>query len=735
MADALLSAVASTIVESISSLLSEEFGITGGLKTELKRMQSTFTTIQAVLVDAEEKQWTSEAIKDWLRKLKATAYEVEDILDDFAANTPRGTQVNTLSRFPKQLSFHFKMAHKLRNVREKLDAIAGERSKFHLTEGIRAVEDRQVGLTVPKTVRHMFARSGTPNLHNVNFLRSLIVKAKKKGEEEFYLKIATKQKHLRALEVSFYSITMNLSFDNFRHLRYLNFRGFNISTLPESISSLRNLQTLNLRDCRQLRTLPKGLKHLKSLIYLDIGGCISLTCMPDGLGQLSSLRVLSKFIVGKDHGCHIDELKEMALEGELRIKELDNVKSSADARSANLNMKQNLRSLSLEWRESKSNDGARDENGEDVLTGLQPHPNLKKLSITSYHGARFSNWLMDLLVVEISLEKCGRCECLPPLGKLSFLKVLDIFRMDALKSIDSSFYGDGETSFPSLESLRLTHMPCLEEWTTINDGRESFPLLSSLTITNCPKLVEIPPVLELSLKSLQIYGNFTISLLNSVVHLTSLTFLSVYGLIDLTVVPEGVLQHHKHLEELALSGLRRLKSLSDVLDNLSALKHLKISFCDELESLPAGLENLSSLESLLLFRCDSLVGLPENGLRGLSSLSILSIKNCEKLESLSEGVRYLTSLRDLQIWECPELKSLPESIQHLTSLSSLRIDRCENLMSLPRGLQSLTALKELSITECPNVERRCKAEGGEDWPFIAHIPTVQIRSGKEYSRR
>ncbi|OMO73329.1 hypothetical protein COLO4_27159 [Corchorus olitorius] len=684
MADALLTAVATSILDSINSLWLQEFGISGSLKTELERLQSTLTTIQAVLLDAEEKQWKSEAIKNWLRKLKDVAYEVDDILDEFATNTHRG----------------------------RLQRDAGN-------------------LKLPK----------------VNSLRSLIV------QDDFYLKIATKQKHLRALEVRDYQ-AMKISIDNFRHVRYLNLTDSDVQIVPESISSLRNLQTLNLRYCHRLQMLPEGLSDLKNLIYVDITECYALTCMPAGLGKLLSLRTLSRFIVGKRRGCYIDELKGLALEGELCIEDLDNVKSSRDARSANLKMKQNLRSVSLAWRENNSGD--QHENAEDVLNGLQPHSSLKKLSIRNYHGPRFSYWLMNLLVpnlIEISLENCGSCECLPPLGKLHFLKKLSINGMDALKFIDSSFYGDGEISFPSLEWLCFSDMLCLEEWTTVN-GKETFPLLTSLTIGYCPMLVELPMLP--SLKRLEV-EEASVSLLSSVMHFTFLTSLKIGDHTgELTVLPDGLLRNYKQLEDLTICAIN-LKSLSNVLDNLSALRRLDLQICHDLESLPAGLESLSCLESLHLSKCDSLISLPANGLCGLSSLSSLWIQNCEKLESLSNGVRYLTSLKDLLIDVCPELKSLPDSIQHLSALRSLRILGCEgltclpnqiqhlsslslleiwecpNLMALPRGLQSLMALTELRIGKCSHLERRCIKEIGEDWPFIAHIPCTTIKSYEEYS--
>ncbi|OMO55607.1 Disease resistance protein [Corchorus capsularis] len=102
MADALLSAVVNTILDNINSLWLQEFGITGGLKTELESLQSTLTTIQAVLLDAEEKQWTSEAIKNWLRKLKDAAYDVDDRESKSQSCLVDGTNLEFLNLFEEE---------------------------------------------------------------------------------------------------------------------------------------------------------------------------------------------------------------------------------------------------------------------------------------------------------------------------------------------------------------------------------------------------------------------------------------------------------------------------------------------------------------------------------------------------------------------------------------------------------------------------------------------------------
>ncbi|KAK4564940.1 hypothetical protein RGQ29_006832 [Quercus rubra] len=594
---------------------------------------------------------------------------------------------------------------------------------------------------------HMFFDRTSPrhfslneDLCKVRSLRSCLGTSDRKASLPFFLK----QKYLRVLDFTSVEQKVLSSINNLKHLRYLDMSGSKIKVLPESTTCLLNLQTLKLDKCRSLCELPKGMKHMKSLMYLGITDCYSLTRMPEGMGQLACLQSLSFFIAGKKNGYQVSELNGLNLRNKLTIKELNNVRNSVEAKNANLIGKENLHSLCLEW------DSHIPDHVEDVLDGLQPHSNLKKLSINNYHGSKIPTWIQDSVLrdlVEISLDCWKRCEHLPLLGKLPLLKVLKITGWRAVKYIGNEFHGDGAISFPSLKEFRLHKMRDLEEWRTMTGG-ENFPCLSILDIRDCPKLVEIaiiPSITGLTM------SRSNAMLIRSVMNLTSLSSLVIDGMDDeLTVLPDGLLQNHKMLKMLCIFIMPNLKSLTNQLDNLSALIEFRLYNCDKIESLPEGLHNLHSLRTLDIRKCNNLLSLPMNGLQGLSSLRSLYIQSCNKFCSLSEGIQYLIALEDLSIYGCPKLISLPQGIQHLTalrfleifhcegfsslskqigcltSLSVLRIWFCPNLMSIPDELQNLTALKTLRIEGCPHLEKRCRKDSGEDWHKISHIPYVDI---------
>ena len=97
MAEGVIFNTAEGIIKSLGSLALQEIGLLWGFKDELQKLKDTVSTIQAVLLDAEEKQAQNHAVKDWLQKLKDAMYDADDLLDEFSTQLLR-RQVMTRDR-------------------------------------------------------------------------------------------------------------------------------------------------------------------------------------------------------------------------------------------------------------------------------------------------------------------------------------------------------------------------------------------------------------------------------------------------------------------------------------------------------------------------------------------------------------------------------------------------------------------------------------------------------------
>ncbi|KAM4072968.1 hypothetical protein ACB094_11G180100 [Castanea mollissima] len=143
MAEAILFGLAQKMIENLGSQTFQEIGSLWGVKGELEKIKNTVSTIQAVLLDAAEKQSHDHQVKDWLQKLNDAVYDADDLLSEFSTEAMRRRagsgnkatkEVRTFFSKSNQLAFRGKMSSKIKAMRQKLNAIAEDRKNFRLEE-------------------------------------------------------------------------------------------------------------------------------------------------------------------------------------------------------------------------------------------------------------------------------------------------------------------------------------------------------------------------------------------------------------------------------------------------------------------------------------------------------------------------------------------------------------------------------------------------------------------------
>ncbi|XP_035545975.1 putative disease resistance RPP13-like protein 1 [Juglans regia] len=436
---------------------------------------------------------------------------------------------------------------------------------------------------------------------------------------------------LRVLNLSNYNKMCELpeSIGKITQLRYLDISSTAIRRLPDSLCKLYNLQTLRLSGCGDIETLPRDMQKLVNLHHLDLTDTPRRMKMPMHMGKLKFLQTLTKFVVSKRTGCSIRELGKLAnLRGTLSILDLENVESFKDAEGACLRNKMDLKELALNWKAGSNTEIS--ESQRDVLNGLQPHRNLKSLTIKDYMGGSFPNWVGDHSfsnVMSINLENCKYCCSLPALGQLLSLQNLTIIGFDGIVAVGEEFYGSTGSSsikpFGTLKFLKFEQMLNWEKWSSFGDENEggAFHRLEKLSIRRCSNLTGDLPIHLPSLGILEI--------IDCPKMLASLPRAPAICELKLRNCREDILRELPiHVtKELTIEGFDAA-DMGDFFSHMSlpvggltsTIKTLEINNCKKL-GLPINLD-YSCLEVLRLFDCDSLRSIPMDLFPNVKDLEI-----------------------------------------------------------------------------------------------------------------
>ncbi|XWS77383.1 hypothetical protein CRYUN_Cryun01aG0256700 [Craigia yunnanensis] len=149
----LFSTLLEILSEELASPMLLEFARKEQFYTHLKKWETILFKIQAVLEDAEERQFTDRVVRIWLDELKDLAYDIEDVLDDFStvalrqkskeeSQTITSKIRNFFSFFFDQFTFKYKMASKTKEITARLQDVVKQKDDLGLTERIGGSRNR-----------------------------------------------------------------------------------------------------------------------------------------------------------------------------------------------------------------------------------------------------------------------------------------------------------------------------------------------------------------------------------------------------------------------------------------------------------------------------------------------------------------------------------------------------------------------------------------------------------------
>nr|XP_048329241.1 disease resistance protein RPV1-like [Ziziphus jujuba var. spinosa] len=515
-----------------------------------------------------------------------------------------------------------------------------------------------------------------------------------------------------------------------------------MKALPNSITRLQNLQTLNVSYCEELEEIPSGITKMFNLRHLHIESDSGTTLhgMPGGLDQLTNLQRLSLLPQGRLCNQWIPLNNESFILHHISNWKTLNMMDISDLQHLPDGLKSFtcLQELSIE-RCSKL---------ESLSPGLNHLTSLQQLKIS----------------------RCSKLKSISPcLNHLTLLQRLEIGFCD---NLEMSNGGSDETipwqRFQSLSVLRLYGLPKLvalpeglQQLTTLQEieifecENLEFLLkyvinLKKLSVVDCPKLKSLPEGIG-SLETLEIrkcdpillercrddIGDYW-PLISHIKHLIlspvtkAAEFRGGEGVIlegeSIPMNSESFFYHLSKLKFLKLYGIKDLQHLPDGLKRLTSLETLDIQYCSKLQSLSPGLYHLTSLQRLYISDCEEVEMPNDDGSdaimwQHLQSLSVLALP---KLVALPQGLQQLTTLQEVNIHFCKNMETVLGNISNLKSLKKLDIWKCPKLKSLPEGIDCLTSLETLDIEGCPILLERCREDKGDYWPKISHIKQLKL---------
>ncbi|CAL5046357.1 unnamed protein product [Urochloa decumbens] len=163
----------------------------------------------------------------------------------------------------------------------------------------------------------------------------------------------------------------------------------------------------------------------------------------------------------------------------------------------------------------------------------------------------------------------------------------------------------------------------------------------------------------------------------------------------------------KQLKYLSAPRLQN-EGLPRYITELSKLQYLNLNGSSHISALPESIGNLRCLKYLGLSGISGISKLPES-FGDLKCMMHLDMSGCSRIGELPDSLGNFTNLQHLQLSECSGLKVIPESLCGLTQLQFLNLSSCRQIARLPEAIGNLVNLQYLIMPQCYSIKELPKS--------------------------
>jgi len=738
MADYFVFDIVNSVLGKLASYAYEEASLAYGLYEDVQGIKDTLSIVKGVLLDAEEKKEHNQGLREWLRQIQNVCADAEDVLDGFEYQNSRKQVVKAsgsirvkLDHFfssSNSLIFRLRMAHQIKDVRERLDKIAADGNQF----GLERIEvDHRLVQRREMTYSHVDASDVVGRESDKEEIMKLLMQPHPHGDgygdqsvcvipivgigglgKTTLAKLVFNDKRTDDL----FQLKMWVCISDDFDIRQIIIKIINSASVSAPTIALAHQENINRLDIEQLQTrLRLKLSGQKYLLVLDdiwnddrakwielknlikvgaVGSKIVVTTRSNSIASmmgtlppyilegLSPQNCLSLFVRWAFKDGQEKQHPNLMKIGKEIVKKCRGVPLAVRTLGTSL-----FSSLDLEkWEFVRDHEiWNLKQKREDILPAL-------KLSYDQmpFHLKRcfayFSLFPKDFRFINTEITNLWASLGLlqSPNGSQKVDKIARQY-IDELHS--RSFLQD----FSDYGLFYFFYVHDLVHDLALYVAKEEFLMVDSRT-KSIPEQVRHLSTVEndsfdhtlfpksTSLRTI-IFPVEGVGLARETLLQTWLSRYRYLRILDLSdssfeTLPNSI-SKLVHLRVLDLSSNRQIKRLPHSICKLQNLQVFSVSGCMKLEALPKGIGMLKNLRELKITTKESFLSQVE--VAKLSNLQTLSFEYCDNLKFLleEEQLAQLSSLQILVVRSCGSLESLPFYI--LTKLEALFVADCDKL--------------------------------------------------------